>query len=186
MDNFIDIFGFDPLLPESDKFEYFSIFSILSQKINNSLNKNDLEIFSTGKSKGVDAIAVAINEKTIFSSDELDSFDNQSLIVDFYFFQSKTSSNFSDSELGNFLDVVIDFFQDNPQYNIAEFNEYREIYKKIKESFGKIRGINLNCLYTTLGPEQEKNTSINSTIEIKRKLLILLNILIGNSMEILN
>lgn len=128
MDNFIDIFGFDPLLPESDKFEYFSIFSILSQKINNSLNKNDLEIFSTGKSKGVDAIAVAINEKTIFSSDELDSFDNQSLIVDFYFFQSKTSSNFSDSELGNFLDVVIDFFQDNPQYNIAEFNEYREIY----------------------------------------------------------
>jgi hypothetical protein len=146
LDNFIDIFGFDPLLPESDKFEYFSIFSILSQKINNSLNKNDLEIFSTGKSKGVDAIAVAINEKTIFSSDELDSFDNQSLIVDFYFFQSKTSSNFSDSELGNFLDVVIDFFQDNPQYNIAEFNEYREIYNV---------PINLDNPYRWISDEQE-------------------------------
>jgi hypothetical protein len=131
LDNFIDKLGFNTSISEAEKFEHFSAYTLLTQEINGNLLKSDLETISTGQSKGVDGIAFCINEKLILNSDEIDNFDNQSLIVDLYFFQSKTSEGFSDSELANFLDVIIDFFSDTPAYNIPEFDNSKEIYKKL-------------------------------------------------------
>lgn len=167
LDNFIAKLGFDSHIPESEKFEYFSSYTLLSQEINGNLLKSDLELISTGQSKGVDAIAFSVNEKLILNSDELDNFENQSLVVDIYFLQSKTSEGFSDTELANFLDVVIDFFADNPQYKIVEFEESRNIYLKLLTLLSNIREINLHCHYISLGEKQENITSIDSTKKIK-------------------
>jgi hypothetical protein len=171
LDNFITKFGFDSSLDEYIKFEYFASYSLLYQEINSNLLKSDLEIISTGQAKGVDTIAFCINEKLITTSDEVDNFLNQSIIVDIYFFQSKTSDSFSDTDLGNFIDVVIDFFSDTPQFNIPEFDNSKEIYRKILERNGEqkitLKEVNLFCYYTSLGQKQEQQTSIDSTKKIK-------------------
>jgi len=171
LDNFITKLGFDPNIRESKKFEFFVSHALLSQEINGNLLRIDLEGLSTGDSKGVDTIAFCINEKLIMNSIEVDNFKNQSVVVDIYFFQSKTSESFSDSELANFLDVVADFFSDNPEYNIVEFEGFREIYKKILEMHGlqslSLKDVNLYCDYIALGQKQENQTSLNSTIKIK-------------------
>lgn len=167
LDNFVLKLGINPGIAESEKFEFFTSYTILSQEINGNLLKSDLENISTGQSKGVDTIAFCINEKLILTSDEIDNFDNQSLLVDVYFLQSKTSEGFSDTELGNFLDVVIDFFSDTPTYNIPEFDNSRDIYKKLLTRLGNIRELNLHCYYVSLGQKQENITSIDATKEIK-------------------
>ena len=175
LDNFITKLGFNPSISESKKFEFFSCYSLLSQEINGNLLKNDLEGISTGESKGVDSIAFCINEKLILNSDEIDNFENQSITVDIYFFQSKTSESFSDTEVGNFLDVVIDFFSDTSQYKILEFDNSKDIYKKILEKHGlqkfTLKDVNIICNYISLGQKQENETSINSTIKIKKESL---------------
>lgn len=175
IDNFITKLGFDNSNSESTKFEHFAVYSLLSQEINANLLKSDLEGLSTGSAKGVDSIAFCINEKLILNSDEVDNFDNQSIIVDIYFFQSKTTEGFSDSELGSFLDVVIDIFSDSPTYNIPEFENSKDIYKRILFKHGAqkftLREVNLFCYYVTLGQKQEQITSLDSTKAIKTEAL---------------
>lgn len=171
LNNFIAEFGFNSNIKESEAFEHFSAFTLLSQEVNGNLLKSDLEAISTGQAKGVDTIAFCINEKLILNSDEVENFENQSLLVDIFFLQSKTSENFIDSELGNFLDVVIDFFSDNPKYNISELETPKEIYTKLLEKLANIRELNLHCLYISLGQKQETETTINSTKNIKKDLL---------------
>ncbi|MCL2289087.1 MAG: AIPR family protein, partial [Bacteroidetes bacterium] len=171
LDSFIIKFGFDTTLKDSLKFEYFCAYSLLSQEINNNLLKTDLEAISTGNAKGVDTIAFCINGKLILTEDEIDNFENQNLVVDAYFFQSKTSDSFNDSELGNFMDVVIDFFSDKSIYNIVEFEEKKGIYKKLISKVANIRKFNLHCLYISLGQRQEVQTTIDSTKKIKMNTL---------------
>lgn len=171
LENFITKFGFNSNISESEAFEHFSSFTILSQEVNNNLLKSDLESISVGQAKGVDTIAFCINEKLIINSDEIENYQNQGLRIDAFFIQSKTSENFDDKELGNFLDVVIDFFSDNPQYNIKEFENQREIYKKLLDKLANIRGFNLHCLYVSLGQKQELNNTLYGTIKIKETVL---------------
>jgi len=161
----------DPSLSEADKFELFSAFSLLSQKVNSNILKSDLESISAGKGKGVDTIAFCINEKLILNSEEIDNFKDMTFSVDAFFIQSKTTEGFSDSELGNFLDVVIDFFSDKPSYNISEIENSREIYEELRRKIGSIRAFNLHCLYVSLGVKQEGNTTLLTTKNIKEELL---------------
>lgn len=176
LDNFITKLGFDPSISQSKAFEYFAAFTILSHEVNGNIFKSDLEAISMGQAKGVDTIAFCINEKLILNSEEIDNFDNQSLMVDIFFIQSKSSNSFNDSEIGNFLDVVIDFFSDNPQYNISEFENPKEIYNKLLKKLGNIRELNLHCLYISLGQKQHLETTIEKTKKIKKSSLEDLNL----------
>lgn len=182
LDNFVTKLGFDPAMAESEKFEFFTAYSLLSKEINGNLLKSDLERISTRQSKGIDTIAFCINEKLILTSDEIENFGNQSLLVDVYFLQSKTSEGFNDADLGNFLDVVIDFFKDTPTYNIPEFDNAKDIYKKLLSCVGNIRELNLHCYYVTLGQKQETVTTMDATKEIKNNSLKKYNLF--NSIEI--
>lgn len=155
VDSFINKYGFNISLPESDKFEYFSIFSILSKEVNGIIQKDEIETVSTGKAKGVDGIAFCINGKLILNSDEIDNFDDQSIIVDLYFFQSKTSPSFNDTELSNFLDVTIDFFSDTPTYIIKKFDNSKDIYAKLLTKLSNVREMNIHCFYISLGQQQD-------------------------------
>jgi len=172
LDNFIKALGIDDGLKDSLKFEHFCTYTILSQEINYDLLKTDLEAVSTGNSKGIDAVAFCINGKLILSEEEIDNFNNQNLFVDAYFFQSKTSDNFNDSELGSFLDVVIDFFSDNPTYDIVELEEKKGICTKLIKKVAEIRNFDLHCLYITLGQKQETLTTIDATKKIKMESLV--------------
>jgi hypothetical protein len=189
LNSFIQNFGFDLSLAQSKKFEYFSVFSLLSQEVNNNLDKDDLEkIVLDDGVKGLDAIAITINEKLIFNPEEIQNFELQSIIVNFYFFQSKTSSDFSDSESANFLDVVIDFFKDSPTYNLdfTDYKTYLEILEELKKVISRIREINVFCYYSTLGQQQNNLNSINSTINIKRDLIRNFNLFNNITIELVD
>ncbi|MFC2442892.1 MAG: hypothetical protein ACFNUO_08770, partial [Capnocytophaga ochracea] len=57
LDTFTEKLGInDSSLSESDRFEHFSAFSLLSQEVNSNILKSDLESISTGKAKGIDTI----------------------------------------------------------------------------------------------------------------------------------
>ncbi|MGD0591919.1 MAG: AIPR family protein [Bacteroidota bacterium] len=171
LSNFADKLGFPSDIKESNIFEYFATYSLLTHEVNNTLSKNDLENLSVGGAKGVDSIAICINDKIIFDSEEIDNYEGQTFNVDIYFFQAKVSESFSDSETGNFLDVVIDFFNDTPVYNIPEFIPFREIFLRLLAKIGNISKFRLNCYYITLGVKQENETTIDKTIQIKKQLL---------------
>ncbi|GMO21326.1 MAG: AIPR family protein [Termitinemataceae bacterium] len=173
--SFVAKLGFDTTISEAIQFEHFSAFTMLSKEINSNLLKPDLEIISTGNAKGVDTIAYCINDKLILNDDEIDNFENQSMRVDVFFIQSKTSESFSDNELSNFLDVVIDFFSDSPKYDIVEFNNSKNIHKKLLFQISRIK-IFLHCMYVTLGQEQSAHTSISDTIGIKKEHLKKINL----------
>jgi hypothetical protein len=156
LDSFCGKFNIDKNLSESKRFEYFSIFSILSDEINSKLDKNDLEsIILPDGTRGIDGISVTINDALIFNADEIDNFKDQRFSVSFHFFQIKISENFSDSELGIFLDTIIDFFSEKPIYNtqIDQYSSYLESY------------------YISLGQKQESNTTIYYTVKNKSSYL---------------
>jgi len=175
LNNFNDKFNIDKNLPQPKQFEYFSIFSILSEEINSNLNKNDLElIVLPDGTRGVDGIAVTINDMLVSNDDEIDNFKGQSISTNFYFFQVKTAESFSDAEIGSFLDTVIDFFSDNPTYynvTIDEYHSYIEIYKKLLENISSLKEVSLYCYYISLGQKQESETTINHTIANKKSVL---------------
>jgi len=174
LNGFSDKFDLDKNLSESKKFEYFSLFSILSDEINSNIDKNDLELIVLPEgTKGIDGIAITINDLLISNTDQIDNFKQQRILVNFYFFQSKTSENFSDMEIGGFLDTIIDFFSDSPTYNIniEQYKEYRKIYEKLVGIISYCKELNLHCYYITLGQKQKNGTTISTTINNKRDLL---------------
>jgi hypothetical protein len=164
LDSFCGKFNIDKNLSESKRFEYFSIFSILSDEINSNLDKNDLEsIILPDGTRGIDGISVTINDALIFNADEIDNFKDQRFSVSFHFFQVKISESFSDSEVGSFLDTIIDFFSEEPKYNIQidEYSSYLEIYKRLLQIISSLKEVNLFCYYISLGQKQESNTTIS-------------------------
>jgi hypothetical protein len=174
LDSFCGKFNIDKNLSESKRFEYFSIFSILSDEINSNLDKNDLEsIILPDGTRGIDGISVTINDALIFNADEIDNFKDQRFSVSFHFFQVKISESFSDSEVGSFLDTIIDFFSEKPNYNIQrdEYSAYLEIYKRLLQIISSLKEVNLFCYYISLGQKQESNTTIDCTIKNKRSYL---------------
>lgn len=171
VDSFVDKYGISSTKTEAVKFEYFVAYSLLSHEVIGILSKDDLDKISTGAAKGVDSIAMCINEKLVFNSGELENYKNQSMSVDMYFIQSKASNHFDDAHLGNFTDVVFDFFRDKPLYSIPQFKPWREIYLRLLKNIGNVRKVNLHCFYVTLGSKQSGNTSMASTISAKTKLL---------------
>jgi hypothetical protein len=172
LDSFCGKFNIDKNLSESKRFEYFSIFSILSDEINSNLDKNDLEsIILPDGTRGIDGISVTINDALIFNADEIDNFKDQRFSVSFHFFQVKISESFSDSEVGSFLDTIIDFFSEEPKYNIQIYSSYLEIYKRLLQIISSLKEVNLFCYYISLGQKQESNTTIYCTIKNKRSVL---------------
>ena len=186
LDSFISKLGIDDSFKDELKFEHFSSFTLLSQHVNETLSKSDLESASTGLSKGVDSIAFVVNGKLILNQNELENFENQTLSIDIYFIQSKTSEGFSDSELGNFLDVVIDFFSDNPLYNLNEFEEKREIYNALLKLMPYLNHINLFCYYVSLGEKQVVATSLDLTKQIKLNQLLNYNVFTSVNIELID
>jgi len=175
LNSFCSKFNIDENLSESKKFEYFSIFSILSDEINSNLDKNDLEsIILPDGTRGIDGISVTINNALIFNADEIDNFKDQRFSVSFHFFQVKISESFSDSEVGSFLDTIIDFFSEKPIYNtqIDEYYSYLEIYNRLLQIISSLKEVNLFCYYISLGQKQESNTTIDCTIKDKRSYLV--------------
>lgn len=123
-------------IKESELFEHFSNYCILSKIhpeafYNDSFKIEELNI-GGGNDTGIDGIAIVVNEHIVSSIEEINSItdDLQKLDVKFIFVQSKTSTSFNTSEIGNFIFGVKDFFKEKAS---LKTNEDLENLRTLKE-----------------------------------------------------
>lgn len=153
---------------ESEHFELFVNYSIVSDEHNRTFNLNDISIGS-GLDTGIDGLAIIVNGSIINSSSEVDDFleRNGFLDVSYIFIQSKTSSNFNTSDIRTFVDGVKDFFREeatlprnNDIKNLADISNYiLDHASSFKE--------NPKCklYYVTTGIYNEEDQNISSVKE---------------------
>lgn len=96
---------------ESDQFELYSIYSVINGGSGENIEPFDAHL--TGTEFGLDGVAIVVQGNLVTDADEaiaaLSDIKNPS--IDFYFFQSKTSSNFDYGEMSKFFDGVKRFFE---------------------------------------------------------------------------
>lgn len=102
-------------LDESDAFERFANFCIVSREHPGDFDFEDISVGGNGDS-AIDGLAILVNEHLVSSTEEIDYFKNnlRRLDVQFLFIQSKTSGKFEVSEIGNFLFGIRSFFEREP------------------------------------------------------------------------
>lgn len=150
---------------ESEHFELFVNYSVVSDEHNRTFNLNDISIGS-GHDTGIDGLAIIVNGSIINTSNEIDDFleRNGFLDVSYIFIQSKTSSSFDTSDIRTFVDGVKDFFREEPTLprnndiqNLADISNYiLDHASSFKE--------NPKCklYYVTTGIYNEEDENINS------------------------
>lgn len=110
-------FNFSETIKEDILFEHFCNYCILSKVHPEAFYNDNFKIeeinVGGGQDTGIDGIAIVVNEHIVNSLEEIDSLKNQfqRLDVRFIFTQSKTSSEFKTSEIGNFIFGVKDFLK---------------------------------------------------------------------------
>jgi hypothetical protein len=169
---FVENFGFQSL-ELYEQFERFCVYSILNREINRSLNDDDLEAISVGVYKGIDGIAFIVNGELIKNIESLQEVISKKgrLDISIYLFQTKISAKFEDKEVANFLDTIIDFTKDTPQYPFTpEAQNYHTIFSTILADIGLIKELRLFAFYCCLG-QWKKERPITVTISSKKQTL---------------
>lgn len=142
-------------LNESEMFEHFVNYCVVSKEYNGSFSLEDVHVGGSGD-KALDGIAIIVNGSLVNSKEELEDLaqSNRYLDVEFIIIQSKTSSNFEAGEIAKFLIGTRDFFDEdyklptNEQIN-AKFEIMKLIYNK--SSLFKNRNPLCKMYYVTTG-----------------------------------
>ncbi|PKN00183.1 MAG: hypothetical protein CVU78_02265 [Elusimicrobia bacterium HGW-Elusimicrobia-2] len=171
LDRFVEEFGLDG--KEMDiNFEKMCYYAILSNELNN-LDDNDIDDISVGKNKGIDGICFSIDGKIVTNKSEIEELRvaQKNFEMSLCFIQAKTSSKFSDSEIGNFSDTVIDFLSENPKYDLtSKAKEYHDIYLEILKLLTFLKSFNCKLYYCSTGV-WNNGTSCSKTIDIKKGII---------------
>jgi len=138
---------------ESEDFEKFCNYSIISKEYNEDFTLEDV---STNKNQGVDAIAILVNGQLVSSVEEIQDLMemNKYLDVIYVFIQSKTSSKFEGTEIGNFIFTVKDFFKISPELPMNDsVKKYAALKEFLYHNFAKMTKGNPTCklYYVTTG-----------------------------------
>jgi hypothetical protein len=100
---------------QSDDFEYFCNYAVLSSEYNKTFDADTITIGS-GDDTGIDGIGIIVNGHLVEDQNEVDDLldSNGYLEVTYVFVQAKTSSSFDSAEMHKFYFGVKDFFAENP------------------------------------------------------------------------
>ncbi|MGL6513815.1 AIPR family protein [Aeromonas hydrophila] len=115
LDSFVEQFEISKL-SESLQFEHFTNYSVATKSYRNSFDLDDIHTGSGGDC-AIDGLIIIVNGRLIQDDDELTDIVTTSgfLDADIIFIQSKTSSSFDGSQIGNFIHGIKDFLSDNPK-----------------------------------------------------------------------
>lgn len=175
LQEFSNNFGFEKL-SISDQFEYFADYCAIANETNNV--DIELQDMCTGDStQGIDGIAIEINGKYIHHTSEIDEIIkfNKSINVTFVLVQAKTSEEFDNTLISNFLGFAKIFFSDNNSVFAAEeMKNFIELKNYIysKSSYMKNRNPNIKLYYVTCGTWDENDATLNSVIFQNKKELL--------------
>ena len=141
-------------LPESEQFEHFVNFVIVSLEYSESFDPSDVHVGRKGL-PGIDGLAIIVNGVLVTEEEEIDNLleANNYLDVDYIFMQAKTSSSFDGSEIGSFIEAVRDFFREQPRLlRNAQLDQKARISEHTLKHTSKMRA-NPTCalFYATTG-----------------------------------
>ncbi len=153
-------------LEGSELFERFAIYCVLYRELypNFSISPEDLNSINTGDYRGIDSIAFIINGRLIHSLQDIEELFKQSPRnrVRIIFEQSKKQTDFKESDILYFINVIKDFFYENPSYKLSdEVKNLHEILRFIYNNFTKVESFNSLAVYSYIGnfhlDESKKN-----------------------------
>lgn len=135
-----------------------------------------IDIMTDEGEKGIDGVAIVVNNRIIMTVDELESVvkENADLEVKFVFIQSKTSDKFSGDEIGTFVYGVKAFFEEESMR--PKTNEKMEKMIAIKDliyqkSVDMVKSPELDLYYVCCG-KWDDNNGLQNRIDIEIKPLI--------------
>ncbi|ANF98864.1 hypothetical protein AR543_16105 [Paenibacillus bovis] len=128
----------------------------------------------TGTSKGIDGIAILVNNKLILNEEDIEEIilNKNKFSVDFIFVQAKTSSSFNDSKVNYFINIVEEFITEE-KCSIKELEKFWEIKNIIYKNSKLFKKENPNCLmyYATSSTTTELSKDIHESINRGKKRL---------------
>lgn len=135
-----------------------------------------MDIMTDEGEKGIDGVAIIVNDRIIMTMDELESVikENTDLEVKFVFIQAKTSDKFSGDEIGTFTYGIKAFFEEESMR--PKTNEKMERMIAIKDSIYQksvdmVKNPELDLYYVCCG-KWDDNNGLQNRIDIEIKPLI--------------
>ncbi|WP_037989681.1 AIPR family protein [Thalassospira permensis] len=142
-------------LKESEKFEVYSIFSILTGYRGESVEALDVHL--KGDEFGVDGIALLIQGEVVKNREEvlekIEHIKNPS--IEFVFFQSKTSDKYDYGDASKFFDAIVDFFEGDLAAESTQVSELTEAKDAIYELAVSKRNPSISAFYIATGNYDE-------------------------------
>ncbi|WP_175406761.1 AIPR family protein [Bacillus velezensis] len=147
-------------------FEQFINYCVLNNHVIDS--ERSFEDMDTGTAKGIDGIAILVNNKLIINEEDIKEIveSKNKFSVDFIFVQSKTSANFNDAKVSYFFRNIEKFINEE-ECSIKELEKYWEIKNIIYENPRLFKKENPNCImyYATSSSTTEISADIKETID---------------------
>lgn len=131
----------DSKLSESDLFEYFADYCVISAAYDEEFDTADVRVAGEDD-LGLDGLGIIVNGVLVQSADEADDLlqINGFLDVKFIFVQAKTSSSFSGEQIMTFFDGVDEFFSETSTLPMNDkIKAAREIMTWIYENSVKLK-----------------------------------------------
>jgi hypothetical protein len=141
-------------LEQSEFFEVFSIHAIENGLLTENLDP--FQVHLKGQEFGIDGVAILIQGDLCTNGDEAAAAlaSGKNHLVEFHFFQSKTSEKVDYGDMAKFLDAVHGFFTDA---HLASSDQVDELVsaKDIIYASALKRNPTIKCFYTTTGSGEQ-------------------------------
>lgn len=146
-------------------FEKFTNYICLASK-----NIQNFDLLSScvgdGSDAGIDGIAIAINNRYVNNSAELEVILNNHMdyCVELFFVQAKTSESFSTKEIGIFGDGVADVLRPETEIKKVMNDSVQEKYKMIQliiDNYMYVKKMTLSLYYVTPGVYKEDDNLLS-------------------------
>jgi hypothetical protein len=168
---------------ESDQFELYCIYSVINGGSGENVDPFDAHL--SGTEFGLDGVAIIVQGNIVTDADEAASIiaDTKNPQIDFYFFQSKTSSSFDYGEIAKFFDSVKGFFSGGIQGESDQLDDLIAAKDHLYANGVKKRNPGIYCYYASTG-NYESQTRIERLVENTKNELSELSIFDEDRVEV--
>ncbi len=154
-------------LSESEQFEAFVNYSIVSSLYSRSFNISDVEV-AGGDDTGLDGVGIVVNGMLVTDVADIDNMlaANGYLDVTYIFIQSKTSPKFETGDIRKFTAGVVDFFSETPSLRRnLDVERFSEISNYILDNASSFKGSPVCKLYyVTTGKYDSGDANLEACI----------------------
>ncbi|MZR22270.1 hypothetical protein GQF03_08005 [Sneathiella chungangensis] len=167
-------------LEDSELFEVYSIFSVTNGILGENVNAFDLHL--RGQEFGLDGVGILVQGDVCIDSDAVAEALQQGkkAVVDFLFFQAKTSEKLDYGDLSKFFDAIYYFFTDKLENVSDQIDDLLEAKASVYDA-ALSRNPNIKCYFVTTG-QGDVSDAIQTLIDSNRARLKELNLF--NTIEI--